>query len=127
MKKILIFIFIIIGVALIGAFFGLTDFEIAPGMDKLYHFGAFFIATIVISGACYYVFSSKNWFNYFLITVCILGGIAGAFIEKLQEYYSINRTSEYEDWLANIAGITIGIILIYLFKIYDERNKRAKE
>lgn len=127
MKKKLIFIFIVICIAIFGVYLGLSDFKIPDGVDKIYHFGSFFIVTIVVSGACYYAFSTKAWFNYFLITICLIGGTAGALVEKLQEYYSINRTSEYEDWLANIAGITIGIILIYLFKIYDERKQRAKE
>ncbi|MEW5821152.1 MAG: VanZ family protein [Cyanobacteriota bacterium] len=100
-----------------------SSINIPHGYDKILHFMAYFMATIIVSLSFYYVFTNKHWFNYFLIVICILGAIVGAVIEKLQEYYNPIRECETNDWLANITGISIAILVIYLFNIYDNRKK----
>ena len=125
--KILFLILTILLFLCFGVFLSFSSIKVPDGYDKILHCAAYFFATATISGSFYYVFKSKTWFNYFLIAVCILGALVGAIVEKLQEYYFPGRNSDPADWFANIAGIMIGIVIVYLFKVYSDRQDERKK
>lgn len=59
----------------------------------------------------------KNWSKTIGIAAAVLSFIVGVFVELAQEYVSVNRTMDVLDAMANLAGIIIALILLYVISI----------
>ena len=80
-----------------------TDLDFISA-DKLYHLFAYFILTI-----CWlFTLHKYSFLKYTIGIVCVIYGIL---IEFLQETFTIHRTSDYKDVLANTIGIILAIIV----------------
>lgn len=103
-------LFIIIGVVL-----DISNIHVPKGIDKIYHFIAFSIATY---WALFLTrrFCSKKLFNRLIVVVLLFLGTFAAFTEKMQNT-TAGRSCDPMDWLANIAGITVAGIIFYLINI----------
>ncbi len=88
-------------------------------LDKLVHFGIYFIFTIV-------------WFGYFSGTVLkkpifkgvlkasLLAFFVGVSIEVIQQLFTKVRSGDVNDVLANSLGILMAVFLLYQIKKYKE-------
>jgi VanZ family protein len=75
-------------------------------LDKIQHTLIFFILSV--SGCL--AFKKKIW-------IVILGlAIFGAIIEVLQATFTTTRTGDAYDWLADVAGILIGFMIISIYR-----------
>ena len=82
-----------------------------PHFDKWVHGGMFLILTVLLL----IDFSRLSKFSeqkktYFVSVFCI-SVLHGGFIELLQAYFSPTRSGDWFDWLADIAGVLLGIFL----------------
>jgi VanZ family protein len=83
--------------------------------DKSNHFIAFFVLTAL------FIYAFK--YKYHIAFIELLA--YGVFIE-IAQYFSINRSSEFLDVVADGLGIITAIILIYLFRILKTINYNSK-
>ena len=101
-------------VAIVGMFMLV---ELAPKenglkyLDKIQHALIFLILSI--SG--YLAFKQKMW----AITLGLT--IFGAIIEVLQATLTVTRTGDVYDWLADIAGLLIGIMIISIYRQFKPK------
>jgi len=77
------------------------------GIDKLFHFIAYF----TLSFSWLLAFYRKVRLKYVIIILCILYGIL---IEVLQNKLTDYRTGDYQDIIANTIGIFIALIFFNL-------------
>ena len=84
-----------------------------PYFDKLAHMGFYFVASFLflISLEKTSLFRLKK--NTKVFITLILHACIGALIEYIQHYYVSGRAGEIADFLANLLGVTIAIILYY--------------
>ena len=90
-----------------------------PNLDKLVHFGIYFIFTIV-------------WFGYFeglkfvtpilkgVLKAVLLAFVAGVSIEFLQQEFTKARSGDVQDVFANCLGILLAVVFLYRIKKYKE-------
>ncbi|MFK8060473.1 MAG: VanZ family protein [Polaribacter sp.] len=77
------------------------------GLDKVYHFFAYFTLAI-----CWlFNFYKKNSLKYAIVISCIIYGII---IELLQGTLTDSRTADYKDVLANTLGILFALVIFNL-------------
>lgn len=87
-----------------------------PGMDKLAHAGEFMVfALIGYTAISNYTGEKSRGIATFLISITY-----GSVTELTQLFISY-RSASILDWLANLAGITIGLVIVVLY------NKRKSE
>lgn len=67
------------------------------GLDKVLHFTAFAVLVLPLSITC----------RFSLISVFMAATAFGGAIELIQP--SLNRSAEFYDWIADIAGVLFGI------------------
>lgn len=80
-------------------------------VDKIQHALIFFILSV--SGCL--AFKKKIW-------IVILGlAIFGAIIEVLQATLTTTRTGDIYDWLADVAGILIGFMIISIYRQFKPK------
>lgn len=93
--------------------------------DKLVHFGMFFFLSAV-SLIDYYRLHKKNpamlrWIFWGFVIPVIYGGA----IELLQGYFTMSRSAEWGDWIADILGSLTATIVVIIFlnkRRYSEKN-----
>lgn len=105
-------------------------------VDKIYHAIAYLIMMLVWYFYFYTRYLSKqsltsigvstilkNWSHTIAVGAAIFSLLVGVFIEFGQEYIAVNRTMDFMDVLANIAGIILAIfILISIDKIFNKQK-----
>ena len=91
--------------------------------DKLKHFLAYFILAILLGLNLHFQDKWKKVsINYLLYTffICIFYGV----LDELHQILVPNRSAEFYDWVADLFGSTMGIILVYFFiKFLKTRNQ----
>jgi VanZ family protein len=99
---------------------GLVKIPIS-NLDKVVHFGIYFVFTLV-------------WFGYFsglefkknilkeVLKASLLAFFAGISIELLQEFLRKARSGDVYDVLANSLGILMAVVILYQIKKYKELN-----
>lgn len=109
----------------------LTDNQIkvieVSNSDKIYHGVAYAIMTLLWYLFFYsrYLLNSgmgfldlktifRTWSKEIAIGAAVLAFIVGVLVELGQEYIAVNRTMDVLDALANLTGIIIAIILLYV-------------
>jgi VanZ family protein len=105
-------------------------------VDKVYHAAAYFIMAIVWYFFFYSRFLSKqsltsfgirtilqNWSLTIAIGATVFSLVIGICVELGQEYISVNRTMDFKDVLANIAGIILAIFILWATdKLYQQHK-----
>ena len=87
-----------------------------PGVDKWLHLFAYACQTVLAMGILY--FTNRLRLQFVLVLVVALAAF-GAADEITQPMF--HRQAEFFDWLANCAGIVLGVGAVYLF--VGSRNK----
>jgi len=103
-----------------GILLDLAPIHVPDGIDKIYHFIGFALIT-VLAISIFVSFFGKKWINSYFIFLLISGGILGGVSEYLQKLTAV-RGCCVEDWLANLAGITLVVILAYIFYSKEEKT-----
>ena len=90
-----------------------------PYLDKIVHFGMFFLLAILISLISIWNTSLKFWKLLLIVVLTALG--YGGFIEIMQQYY-FNRSGEIMDLGADLVGAMLGCCF-YPFVRYIKRKR----
>ncbi|HET8810045.1 MAG TPA: VanZ family protein [Flavobacteriaceae bacterium] len=100
----------------------LPDFELA-NVDKIYHTIAYF--GLVTLWQLWYFFNSRSFKfqTQSLFIVCFLAILFGIFIEVLQGTFTVYRTWDLLDMLANLSGVVLAAICLILTRNTLEKLK----
>lgn len=90
-----------------------------PNLDKLVHFGIYFIFTIVWF-ACFHGLTFVTPMLKGVLKASLLAFIVGISIEFLQQELTKARSGEVKDVLANCLGILFAVVFLYWIKKYKE-------
>lgn len=94
-----------------------TSFNI-PYLDKLVHFGLFFVMGILLYAELRYQ-TDLSSFKVSMITVFIVA-CYGGFIELMQHYFFKGRSGDYWDFAADVIG---GIAAVALYSALKKIRK----
>ncbi|MBK7106218.1 MAG: VanZ family protein [Ignavibacteriae bacterium] len=96
-------------------------FEIS---DKLKHLGAYLILAVLLGLNLHFQEKwqglSKFYLSYTFI-ICITYGV----LDEIHQIFVPNRSAEFFDWIADLSGTLIGILVIRIF-INIIRNKNMQ-
>ncbi|MDX1915214.1 MAG: VanZ family protein [Methylophilus sp.] len=81
-----------------------------PYWDKVQHMGVFLIMTKI----GFYAYPSKKWW------VAIHLAVFGALVEVLQGLLTVTRQASVYDWLADVAGILLMVVISEVFLRKDK-------
>ena len=81
-------------------------------LDKIQHS----IVFLILSIAGCLAFKKKIW----MITIGLT--IFGAIIELLQATLTTTRTGDVKDWLADVAGILIGLVIVSIYRQFKPKR-----
>ncbi len=83
-----------------------------PHLDKLVHFGMYFILTSAL------ILDISKYFDYQTKTTFIIAGsisfITGGGVELIQKYLLSDRTGDILDMLANVLGLSASLLFFKL-------------
>jgi VanZ family protein len=83
-----------------------------PYFDKLGHFGMYsFFSAVLLLDSCHWRGGMK--FRYLILIIPVF---FGALMEILQMTLTVSRKAEELDFLANICGVTAGVLLAFIVK-----------
>jgi len=87
-----------------------------PYFDKIVHFFLFLVFVFFLA----YGFAKQNRFNIlhqkFLLLSLLTGVIYGGLTEILQEVVFTGRTSDFFDFIADVAGCVTGLLFFFFLK-----------
>jgi VanZ family protein len=110
-RRIAIFMRTLTVVVLVGMFLGthlpVSGVRVVSHLDKLFHFGAYFTLTLCLLASWELSRGTLQAAHYFM--VWLFGTLYGIFDEVTQ--IPVGRTCDGYDWLADVAGIIVGLIL----------------
>jgi len=93
--------------------------ELASGLDKLAHFGAYAVLGVLLAVAALP--------RHPLYVPILLGFLYGAF-DELHQSTVPGRRAEVGDWIADAAGTLVGVILfLYASRFLKTRSSRRRE
>lgn len=92
--------------------------------DKIEHFLAYFILTILLSSTLFYQNKFTNLKKHYLLSSFIIASVYGI-IDELHQLLVPGRSCELLDWLSDAGGVILGIIFVKTFlvkflQIYSE-------
>lgn len=92
-----------------------------PNIDKVVHFGMYFGLMSVI------IFENRNSIKSInsLLLVSLIPLIYGVLIEIMQSLFTVTRTGNFFDALADLAGILISVLLWLLLKPLLKRKSNT--
>lgn len=81
--------------------------------DKVEHFAAFFILSILLTLTLLY--QNKNSFlkNHFLASSFVIVALYGV-IDEIHQYFIPGRYCELLDWISDVTGSVIGVFLVFI-------------
>ena len=96
-------------------YFSFSPFVLdVPTSDKLNHFIAFFIFSILVKEA----YKTSYWGSFFYALFLSV-------IIELVQYFLPYRDAEYADFLADLLGITLGLFMYFVIKLaYMEMTEK---
>jgi VanZ family protein len=83
--------------------------------DKIEHFSAFFVLAILLNLTMIYQRKSLLLFNYAALVTIIICLSYGA-IDELHQMFIPGRSADLRDWLADSAGVIIGVLILNFAK-----------
>jgi len=95
--------------------------------DKIEHFLAYFILTILLAGTLCFQNKFTNLKKHYLSGTLVISIVYGA-IDELHQLLVPGRSCELLDWLSDVGGVMLGIIFVrtllekYLLIYSDQRN-----
>jgi len=88
-----------------------------PYIDKMGHFAMYgFFSAMLLLDSCRW--QTKSKFNYIILLIPVF---FGALMEIMQMTFTTTRKAETIDLLANIGGVTAGIVLAHIVRNLIER------
>lgn len=88
-----------------------------PYIDKMGHFAMYgFFSAMLLLDSCRW--QTKSKFNYIILLIPVF---FGALMEIMQMTFTTTRKAETIDLLANIGGVTAGIVLAHIVRNLLER------
>lgn len=88
-----------------------------PYIDKMGHFAMYgFFSAMLLLDSCRW--QTKSKFNYIILLIPVF---FGALMEIMQMTFTTTRKAETIDLLANIGGVTAGIVLAHIARNLLER------
>ncbi|MCF7890272.1 VanZ family protein [Candidatus Bipolaricaulota bacterium] len=92
-----------------------------PGTDKLIHAGEFILFTLIGYRTISYYTGSSEERNAGLISLSIFyGGLT-----ELTQMFFPYRTASVLDWLANVSGVGLGLIVIVMIERWRAKKGRT--
>ncbi|WP_346880702.1 VanZ family protein [uncultured Algibacter sp.] len=88
--------------------------------DKVYHFGAYFVLTLLWFATFLLVFKCVK--KHAIFYAVILAVIFGIIIEMLQGAYTVSRAYDIYDMMANTMGALLASIILWFNKNADIKN-----
>jgi VanZ family protein len=123
LKRYSLFIAIIYSIALtilsLITISGIPDIGISFG-DKIFHFLAYYILTLVWFYALFTKFNFKK--NKAILYAAIFSMIFGIVIELLQGSITTSRHSDVYDAIANTLGVVIAVLVLFLNNKIQVKN-----
>ena len=90
----------------------LPDFHLN---DKIEHFSAFFILSVLLNLALIFQRKSYFLFKYAALVTIIISLSYGA-IDELHQIFIPGRSADIRDWLADSTGVILGVFVLNLVK-----------
>ena len=87
-----------------------------PHLDKIVHFGFYFIAAILGCMALCEINSQKNLKHKQFIWILVFTVMFGIIIEILQAVATTYRSGDVLDFIANSLGAICGLLAVYFFQ-----------
>lgn len=98
-------------------------FEIS---DKLKHFSAYLVLAILLALNLHFQAKWKGIAQNYLISTFIICTFYGL-IDEIHQMLVPNRSAEFLDWLADLSGTLIGILVIRIFiNIIHNKNMQIE-
>jgi VanZ family protein len=91
-----------------------------PGADKLFHAGEFALFVLIAYVAIHH-FADTGQTRNSVVTLSIFY----ASLTEFSQAFIVYRTSSWLDWLANLVGISIGVVMVIL--IINKNNKKREQ
>ena len=88
--------------------------------DKVYHFGAYFVLTLLWFATFLLVFKCVK--KHAIFYAVILAVIFGIIIEMLQGAHTVSRAYDIYDMMANTMGALLASIILWFNKNADIKN-----
>lgn len=91
--------------------------------DKIEHFGAFFILSIMVNLTL--IFQRKSFFLFrYAILVTIITCMTYGAIDEIHQMIIPGRFADIRDWLADSTGALAGVLVLnFLKKLFDYKVK----
>jgi VanZ family protein len=80
-----------------------------PNLDKAAHMGMYAILGFILVWS----FKEKKWSKYILAVLFCL--FYGGIMEILQANIAVNRSGNWDDWLADFIGAVAGLLVFRIF------------
>nr|WP_262908990.1 VanZ family protein [Leeuwenhoekiella parthenopeia] len=84
--------------------------------DKMVHVVTYVIFTLLWFAFFYFLRPNSDYFKVSLIKSCSFAIIYGIVIEALQAALTRSRSADFNDFLANLAGISGALLVILVFR-----------
>ena len=83
--------------------------------DKIEHFSAFFILSILLNLALLFQRKSKLFFRYAALLTIIICLLYGA-VDEIHQLIIPGRSADIRDWFADSTGVFLGVFILNLIK-----------
>ena len=83
--------------------------------DKIEHFSAFFILSVLLNLALIFQRKSFVLFKYAALVTIVITLSYGA-IDELHQIFIPGRSADIRDWLADSTGVILGVFILNLVK-----------
>lgn len=103
-----------------GVLLSIAPIQVPDGVDKICHFIGFILVT-AMAISTFIIFFGKKYINSFLICLLAFGGILAGISEFAQKFITLRECS-VEDWVTNLGGIAIVVVIAFLVFAKKKRN-----
>ena len=91
--------------------------------DKLNHFGAYFVLSVLLFLALLFQKKFTLTLNLIAVYVLVISAVYGA-ADELHQMLIPGRSAEFLDWLSDVAGTFLGVI--FMLSLVKKLNYRIK-
>jgi VanZ family protein len=94
--------------------------------DKLVHFFMYFFFTFILIYD--FIHNQKKLKQPSFLFICVLFPVLlGGIIEVLQNLFFRPRTAEWLDWICDLVGILISLLLFFIFYVLTKKSFKKSE
>lgn len=109
----------------VGVILDLVPIQVPDGIDKFYHLIGFSLITILAISTHVSFFGRKH-INDFLLFLLASGGVFAGVAEFIQNF-TVVRECSVQDWITNLCGITLIVVLAFLHYSKESKNIELTE